>query len=58
MACDLWAFFPDRLLVIAMAALSLLVNDPRIDVAVALIGAGDYEQNMKVRYENLVTGAN
>ena len=30
-------------------ALSLLVNEPRIDVAVALIGAGDYEQNMKVR---------
>ena len=29
-------------------ALSLLVNEPRIDVAVALIGAGDYEQNMKV----------
>ena len=29
-------------------ALSLLVNEPRIDVAVALIGAGDYEQNMQV----------
>jgi hypothetical protein len=35
-------------------ALSLLVNEPRIDVAVALIGAGDYEQNMRVRFDNLV----
>ena len=34
-------------------ALSLLVNEPRIDVAVALIGAGDYEENMRVRYQNL-----
>lgn len=35
-------------------ALSLLVNEPRVDVAVALIGAGDYETNMRLRYSRLL----
>jgi pimeloyl-ACP methyl ester carboxylesterase len=38
-------------------ALSMLVSDPRVDVCVALIGAGDYEQNMRVRFDNLLASS-